>query len=181
MNYNENFSLEPIKYFCEIDQVWKVEEFRYLKNFIGCYEVSDLGRVKSLKKKPKILKNNNASFGYKNVCLSKNNNRKTYTVHVLVAIAFLNHNPGGYNFVVNHKNYNPSDNRVSNLEIVTQRENANLKRFKHSSSYVGVCWNILHKKWQSRIIINKKRIHLGYYFDEYEAHLAYQNALSNIK
>ena len=48
MNYNENLDLEPIKYFCEYDLIWKIEEFRDIPNYEGIYQVSDLGRIKSL-------------------------------------------------------------------------------------------------------------------------------------
>lgn len=184
MDYNKEFGLESIKYFCEYDLVWKIEEWKDIVGYEGKYHVSDLGRVKSLNynrsKKQSILKTNNASFGYKNICLSLGPSRKTFTVHVLVAVAFLNHKPSGYSLVVNHKNFVPHYNLKGNLELVSQRENANLKHKKSSSKYVGVCWNVGHNKWQSRIVVNRKRKHLGYFHFELDAHKAYQKALSEI-
>lgn len=184
MDYNLNFSLKDLFYYCEETLVWKKEKWKDIIGYEGKYMISDLGRVKSLKyhrgNNHKILKTNNASFGYKNVCLSIDKIRKTYAVHILVTVAFLDHKPGGYNSVINHKNFKPNDNTLSNLEIVSQRENTNLKHIKSSSVYVGVCWNIGHKKWQSRIVVKRKRKHLGYYDNEIDAHHAYQTALNNL-
>ena len=141
------------------------------------YQISNLGNVKSLKfEKEKILKQWIDDLGYCRVDLIKNEK-----VHQLVAIAFLNHNPCKYKLVINHKNFNRQDNRVENLEIVTQRENANKAHIKSSSKYVGVSWHKGSKKWMSRIVINGKRKHLGYFFEEIEASNAYQNALLAIR
>jgi len=154
MDYNKNFELKPIKYFCEFDQIWKVEEWKDIIGYENKYQVSDLGRIKSLNynrtNMPKILKTNEANFGYKNVCLSIHNHRKTFTVHVLASIAFLNHKPSGYDLVINHKNFKTFDNRKSNLEIVTNRENSNKKHIKSSSKYVGIFFR-LHIKNDSNL------------------------------
>jgi hypothetical protein len=185
MDYNKEFGLADIYYFCDFDLVWKTEQWRDIVGYENKYHISDLGRVKSLKyhrgNNHKILKTNNATFGYKNVCLSINKVRKTFAVHILVGVAFLGHNPGGYKLVINHKNFKPWINCVSNLEIVTQRENANLKHKKSSSQYVGVCLKKPSYKWQARIVINRKRINLGTFINEIDAHNAYQKALSEIK
>lgn len=184
MDYNNIFTLKDLFYYCEETFVWKKEKWKYISGYRKKYMVSDLGRIKSMSyhrgSNQKILKTNNASFGYKNVCLSINSIRRTHAVHILVAVAFLSHVPGGYDLVVNHKNFKPYDNVLSNLELVSQRENANLKHKKSTSIYVGVCWNIGHQKWQSRIVIKRKRKHLGYFFNELDAHKAYQDALKNL-
>lgn len=64
-------------------------------------------------------------------------------------------------FVVNHKDFDRQNNKLSNLEIVTHRENANRKHLKSTSKYVGVGWHKRIKKWQSRIVVKRKIIHLG--------------------
>lgn len=145
------------------------------------YEVSNLGRVKSLKhRKEKILKPAPNSVGYLSVVLCEELKQKTFQVHQLVAVAFLNHIFCGYKLVVNHKDFNKLNNNISNLEIVTARENSNLKHKKSSSKYVGVSWWSNQKSWVSQIIINKKRVFLGYFINEYDAHLAYENKLKDI-
>ncbi len=116
--------------------------------------------------------------GYLHVVLHKNGTSKTYNVHKLIVLTFL----GTYSnrYQVNHKDGNKLNNCVSNLEYTTPRENTNLYHDTqiYSSKYRGVCWNYLIKKWQVRISINGKRIHLGYFDIEINAHCAYQNALN---
>ncbi len=154
-------------------EVWKT-----IKGFEN-YEVSNLGRVKSLKyNKERILKFSILSNGYKVVDLYNNNIRKTKKIHQLVAIAFLNHNPCGMELVVNHKDFDKLNNNVNNLEIVTNRENTNKKHIKSSSKYVGVFWESNAKKWRSRICLKDGRKHLGLFKNEYDAHLAYQKELN---
>jgi len=191
MEHNKNFSLENIVYFCEFDKIWKTEVFKDIPEYEGLYQVSDLGRVKSLSRlivkrhysnicKEKILKSGKNPRGYLIVVLRKNLKSKTVQVHQLVAIAFLNHKPCGLTLVINHKNFITVDNKLKNLEIVTNRENSNKKHIKSSSQYVGVCWNKRVGKWVSCIRRDGKKKFLGSFVDEYEAHLAYQKELKEI-
>jgi len=156
------------------------------------YEVSNLGRVKSLSRtvvrsngrdqrfKEKILKN--VVKHYLMVNLYKDKKSHTKTVHQLVAIAFLDHSPCGLELVVNHKDFNILNNNVYNLEIVTQRENTNQKHLKSSSKYTGVTnsGNKWKNKWRASIVIKGKLIHLGNYETEHEAHLVYEKKLKEI-
>ena len=157
----------------------KDEEWRDLPNYEDHYQVSDLGRVKSLKHgKERILKQNLRSK-YLSVGLS-NGKVKSFSVHQLVVIAFLNHEPCGLKRVVNHKNFNKQDNRVENLEIVTPRENSNHKHLKSSSKYTGVSWFKRDKNWMANIRIDNKLKYLGSFKNELDAHSAYQNALNEL-
>lgn len=156
------------------NEIWKtIEGFED-------YQVSNFGRVKSFKcGKEKILKPQIDGRGYYIVTLFKNySNIKN--IHKLVAIHFLNHKPCGFKLVVNHKDFNRLNNNVDNLEIVTQRENANQKHIKSSSQYTGVSWHKIKNKWISRIRINGKLKHLGYFINEYDAHIAYENKLKEL-
>lgn len=111
-----------------------VEIWKPIKDWEFLYEVSNLGRVKSLERKvsakngakrtvkERILKFND-SRGYLLVHLSKSqHNTKGYKVHRLVAEAFIP-NPQGKP-CVNHINGIKTDNRVENLEWVTHLENS---------------------------------------------------------
>ncbi len=166
-----------------------IEVWKDIPEYEGLYKVSNLGNVRSLdridsggrKLKEKILKKALSSSGYFGVCLTKNNKSKTLTIHKLMAIAFLNHRPCGFQLVVNHIDTNCENNNLYNLEIITQRENANQKHIKSSSNYVGVSWNKNAKKWESRITINGKLKYLGIFTDEKEAAQVYQNELNKIK
>lgn len=126
------------------------------KNVTGyecLYQVSNLGRVKSLPrngtiKKERILKTYFDKDNYEIVTLSKNNINKKRRVHRLVAEAFL---PNPNNFpVINHKNHNPKDNNVNNLEWCTEEYNAKYshkKRTVYQYSLNGELINI----WESPI------------------------------
>lgn len=153
------------------------------KTIIGFedYQVSNLGRVKSLKwSKERILKGGIDAYGYSNVRLSSNSKETTRTVHQLVAITFLNHKPCKYQLIVNHIDFNRLNNNIENLEIVTARENTNRKHKKSSSQYTGVSWHKNRNKWIASILINRETKYLGYFLNEYDAHLAYENELKLI-
>ena len=112
-----------------------MEIWKSIKNFEGYYEVSNFGRVRSVDRKVnadikhndkvikhgKILKPNLKKDGYLTVDLCKDSIKKTQRVHRLVAEAFIPKVDGKE--IVNHINCNTSDNRVSNLEWCTNKEN----------------------------------------------------------
>lgn len=112
------------------------ETWKDIVGFEGYYQVSNYGRVKSLKRtykqydgysfsnhtyRERILKTNINKQGYIIVSINKKCHRYTKQVHRLVAKAFLNN----YNdkLEVNHINGIKIDNRVDNLEMVTRLEN----------------------------------------------------------
>lgn len=80
--------------------------------------------------------------------------------------------------IIDHINGNGLDNRRENLRICTQKQNTyNQVSIKNmSSKYKGVYYRKDAKKYQSKIIPNRKTIHLGYFKTEEEAALAYNLA-----
>jgi hypothetical protein len=157
------------------------EIFKPIHGYEGHYEVSNMGNVRSVKfKKEKLLKKSLNTSGYQQVGLHKKGNIKTLQVHQLVAIVFLHHTPCGHNLVIDHINDIKTDNRVENLQIITNRENIFKTQGKYSSQYKGVHWHKTKKKWQSAFDLNKKRYYLGCFDNEYDAHLAYQNAIATM-
>jgi len=165
------------------------ETWKDIPGYEGLYQVSDLGRIKSLPKKTidkrrflkeRVLSNSINGRGRECVTLRLNGERKTYGVHQLVAMAFMGHKPCGYNMVVDHIDNNHLNNRLDNLQLITQRENSSKDKVGYTSKYTGVHWFKLTKKWRASIRIDGKRKDLGFFNDEYDAHLAYQNELAKI-
>jgi len=155
------------------------------------YSISNLGNLKaksyvkergkySSKTKEKILSKHIGRHGYMIFKLCKNKKTKTYKIHQLVAMAFLNHTPCGFKLVIDHINGDKLDNRVENLQIVTTRENSSNRKKTYTSKYIGVSWDKTRNKWTSRLKFENKYLFLGRFNTEEEAHQAYQNKLKTI-
>ncbi len=96
------------------------ETWSAIPGFGGFYEVSNEGQVRRVLHLP--LKPARDKRNYERVILSNGkNDRRRWQVHRVVALVFIGECPPGY--VVNHKDGNPANNHVSNLEYVTQHEN----------------------------------------------------------
>lgn len=120
-----------------MDSIMQREEWVDIKGYEGLYQVSNIGRVRSVDRiieqgsryghtinrrlRGRIISATDNGNGYLIVGLKKNQQSKNHYVHRLVAIAFVN-NPDMYD-VVNHLDYNRSNNRAENLEWTTQEEN----------------------------------------------------------
>lgn len=110
-----------------MQEIWKD-----IKGYEGLYQVSNLGRVKSLTRKVKtfngvrtskgqLLKPLKTNRGYYRVDLRQNQTNKYVAIHRLVAEAFVP-NPNNYH-IVNHKDSNQTNNNADNLEWCTQSYN----------------------------------------------------------
>lgn len=126
-----------------MEEIWKD-----IKGYEGLYQVSNLGRVKSLDKiivtidrknrcqKEKILKLQISKYGYNVITLWNNNISKQFKVHRLVAIAFI---PNPNNLPqINHIDEDKLNNKIDNLEWCTALENnhhSNIAKRRH------LAWN----------------------------------------
>jgi len=98
---------------------------------------------------------------------------------VLISSAWTKTDTLSPDFVIDHINNNGLDNRKVNLRIVTQRQNCWNSRAKfrsRSSRYKGASWHSKMNKWVSKISIDGKSVHLGYFDSEIPAARAYDAA-----
>ena len=113
-----------------INEIW-----RPVKGYEGLYEVSNLGRVKSVERtvfykdgrtymhKGQIMTGSDNGKGYRVVSLRTGNKRTDKLIHRLVAEAFIP-NPDNKK-EIDHINTDKTDNRVENLKWCTRKENCN--------------------------------------------------------
>ena len=104
------------------------ETWKDIAGYEGLYQVSDLGRVRSLNYrhtgKTKIIKPSKNNCGYFIIRLCKNNKGKGYSIHRLVALAFVE-GQDLFKNEINHINEDKSDNRAINLEWCDRDYNMN--------------------------------------------------------
>lgn len=124
----------------------RVEEWRPIPDWEGIYDVSDLGRVKSLERvvmrgngwkytvRERILKLTSDKDGYPGVGLCMNGRAKHFLVHRLVLLAFVGLPPPGHEGC--HEDNNPGNPRLSNLRWDTSAGNQ-ADKIKHGTSYRG--------------------------------------------
>ena len=132
-----------------------LEIWRDIKNYEGIYEVSNLGRIKSISRNGTIKENRilkpNKVMGYSQVGLQKYVTRKYKKIHRLVAEAFIP-NPENKK-EVNHKDGNKTNNCVDNLEWVTTSENQLHSYYKLKNNIKSVIQlslnNEIIKEWES--------------------------------
>ncbi len=115
------------------------------------YEASTLGNIRH-KKYQRILKGGLPYNGYRQVDIVINGKRITKCVHQLIALTFLGPRPEGHE--VHHKDYNPKNNRLDNLQYIPFEKNHR----KHPEKFCSVCGksiNIYHET------CSKKCFHLS--------------------
>ncbi len=169
-----------------------IETWKDIPQYKNLYKISNLGRVKSLKRlvnhpiygqqpiKERILKNQINNYGYLLVRIWVNGRGKTSKIANLEALVFLNHKPNKtYDIVVDHKNNIRSDNNLYNIQLITNRLNCS-KDTKGNNNYTGVTYNKRDKLFVARILINKKKEYLGCFKNEIDAAKAYQKRLKQL-
>jgi len=164
-------------------EVWKD-----ILGYEGLYQVNEYGNVKSLSRtitkgnityvtKDRILKQSVDSVGYPYVNLSDYKKQKTFRVHQLVAVAFLNHTPDKHKgLVIDHIDGNKLNNMTTNLQLITNKKNTSKDRKNKTSKYTGVSLHKQSNKWLAQFKENGRVKYLGIFKTEEEARDAYNTS-----
>lgn len=163
-----------------------MEIWKEVKGYEGSYQVSNLGRVRSLDRldsagrrlSGKVRKIGLSGCGYLIVSLCLDGKHKHPKVHQLVAGAFLNHTPCGHKLVVDHIDNDKLNNKLENLQIITSRENNSKDKIGCTSNYTGV-YVTRSGMFASKIGIGIDVHYLGSYKSEEEASEAYKKSLED--
>jgi len=147
------------------------------------YEVSTEGEVRSTSfgrtgkpgiMKPRMLKN------YWVVKFSIGKKNKIFKIHQLVAMAFLGHVPGRNGLEVDHIDENKVNNRLENIQLLTNRANISKAYSFLRDLPTGVSFDKGRNQFRARIKIKGIQKFLGRYSTKEEAAEAYQRALKEI-
>lgn len=144
------------------------------------HQASNMGDIRYRKK---IVKSNITINGYKVVNMRTTPGKfKTENVHKLIAITFLNHVPNGHKLHIDHIDWDKTNNRVENLQIITARENAAKDSFRRKSvkTPAGSVFNRRTGKYHSSVHYKYDVINLGQFDTNKEALDAYETAIENL-
>jgi len=160
-----------------------MEAWKDIHGFEGYYQVSNTGKIKSLKRtvsntgnyigkityKERLLKQTINRYGYHVVTLQKDGKRHFSIVHRLVANAFIENKESLRE--VNHIDRNKSNNNASNLEWCSRKQNVQhyYESIQTSSKYKGVSYCKGRNKWSAYLNFEGNRISLGRFNTEEEA------------
>lgn len=164
--------------FCVMEN--EVELWADVPGYEGLYQASTLGRVKSIKKG--ILSQFLAPDGYYKVNLCKGGKLNKISCHKVIWDSFNEVKSDGHKLTVDHKDDNRLNNRLDNLQLLTNRANVSKswQRRKKTSQYTGVSRCGKTGKWVAQCRIKNKTIKLGLFEDELSAHKAYLKAVKII-
>ena len=167
-----------------------MEIWKDIKNYEGIYQVSNFGRIRSIKRKAKTWHGSRTvreriltpifDYHYYQVGLYGKGRCKNIKIHTLVWDYFGDKKRNGRKLQIDHIDNDKTNNHIDNLQLLSNRENVSKGKLQHpkTSKYTGVHWNKQIKRWIARIQINGIPKHLGCYENEYNAHLCYQRSLS---
>lgn len=169
-------------------QIPEQEIWKDIQNYEGYYQVSNLGKVKSVLRK--IIRKNGApqtikervvkpalsiSNKYLKVGLWREGIGWSEHIHLLVWDHFGTSPRNGMVLTVDHIDNDKRNNRINNLQLLSNRDNL-IKGHLRKDMPTGVVKENHRRKYYSYIKINKKNIYLGSYNNKEDAGRAYQNA-----
>ncbi len=171
-------------------QIKEIEEWRDIPKYLGFYQASSWGRIKSLArsvlkssgvvqhKVERILKQS-LTHGYLRVPMQLSpTTKKKESVQRMVAAAFYGESP----MTVDHIDNDKTNNRADNLRYATHRDNVG-RHFKNvsKSGYVGVGWCKKKQLWRARVSFNGKEYHIGYFLTAEDAYLFREAKIKELK
>ena len=140
------------------------EEFKDIVGYENLYQISNKGRVKSLKfNKERILKPRDKN-GYYKITLHKDGLKKECRIHQLVAVTFLNHTLCGNSIVVNHIDGDKTNNAVENLELISSAENTVDGLLRNKNIHINIKNNIKYiaiKQFEAYYTYDNEQILIG--------------------
>tara|TARA_R110002153_G_scaffold261095_1_gene421389 strand:+ start:125 stop:604 length:480 start_codon:yes stop_codon:yes gene_type:complete len=150
----------------------------WIQDYEDLYKIYQNGEVESYhSKNPRILKHCIDSVGYKKVTLCKNNKRTTFRIHRLIALHFIE-NPNDYS-VIDHIDRDRQNNNLENLRWTTHSINCR-NRTNFGECMQGVTKSKNGKKFVARIWVDEKKIYLGTFDTELEAHNCFKKENNKI-
>lgn len=165
------------------------EEWRDIEGYEGYYKISNLGRILSVEREffgkrnnkgripNKIKSQNIRDTGYHFVQLYRDNKNKVFSVHRLVAKAFIINDNPLIKDCVNHKDENKSNNNASNLEWCTREYNNN---YGTRNSRLSIAHRGIKRPYHGLNSIRaglKSTVRIGAYNDDGILVNAYKNRL----
>ena len=170
-----------------------MEQWKDIKGYEGLYQVSNYGRVKSLTYRKCVhgirtissadivLSPFDNGNGYLLISLTRNQKRKNFYVHRIVAENFIDI-PNKFDYV-NHKDFNKKNNKVENLEWCTQKYNVNharphIKRQHNCKTQTGERY-ITRRKGRDLYRVCIKRAGVDKHFKNIDEAIVYRNEVLN--
>ena len=136
-----------------------------------------------VKRKEKIVKLKTNNRGYQTLFFMTEDRKEHYiSLHQALAIVFLGHKPNAYDKVVDHIDNDKLNNKIENLQIISQRENAVKYCIDKKDLPTGVFYFKSKNKlrYRSYIYYKGKQRFLGYFDSINDASDKYANALNSI-
>lgn len=173
-----------------------MEEWRDINGYEGLYQVSNMGRVRSLDRyvshsrnpeykvlrKGGLLSTIDHGNGYRYITFTVKQKRKNFYIHRLVAEAFID-NPKGLN-EIDHINRDRADNRAENLRWVTHSENLEncdlcVQKSKYRKSSTGYKY-IKQRNGRYRVAIQRKNKSVDRTFKTLEEAIAFRDSIEGV-
>lgn len=160
----------------------KIEIWKPIPGYEGYYEVSDLGNVRGVERM-RINKHGGFAFqkackikpsltedGYCQIRLSKDGVYKHTKIHQVVVKTFWGISTIQKGFVIDHKNNIPNDNRLCNLQIISESLNTRKDKKNRTSKYPWVYFEKFTGRWRFCFSANNAKFKSRRFKDEEAAY-----------